>query len=169
MPITKKTPARLEPSEGETTATCAPKPTAAFCHRQAGCSLSDEDIRRSVWALSAASDISWKPDDHLHEVLNHFLGFSFPLDARRVRFWKAKTADSWQLMVEQGGRINRLGDLTIVASQAGFQRALLRATGHYRPILLKTYRPAIWHVVAQCILKVARAKTVRKRGEVTHG
>jgi len=169
MATTRKTLARLEPSEGETIATRAPQPTAAFCHRQAGCSLSDEDIQWSIRFLSAANDISWKPGDHLHEVLNRFWGFLSPLDARRVRFWKAKTADSWQLMVEQGGRMSLLGDLTLLASQARFRRALLRATGHYRPILLKTYRPAIWHVIAQCILKVALATPVRKRGEVTHG
>lgn len=158
MPITKKTPARLEPSEGETTATCAPKPTAAFCHRQAGCSLSDEDVQWSVRFLSAAKDVSWKPADHLHEVVNHFLGFPSRLDSRRVRFWKTKNPDGWQLMVEHGGHLVQMGDLTIVVSQVKFQRALLKATGHFQPLLLKTYKPAIWHVLACCILKASQEK-----------
>lgn len=169
MATIRKTPARLSPSEGETTFSRAPKPTAVLWHRQAGCSLCDEDIQRSVLVLSAANDISWKPSDHLHEVLNHFWGFSSPLDARRVRFWKTKTADGWQLMVEQGGRPSPLGDLTVIKSQASFGRALLRATGHCRPLLLKTYRPALWHCIACCILKAAQEKVTRKRWEVSHG
>jgi hypothetical protein len=164
MDTTKETPARLSPDEGNNTSTPTPQPIVHGDDRQAPRTPFDVadaiiEIRWSAEQLLDSHDITGKSVEHLLQVLNYMWGVTAPSDPSFLRFWKVQVMKGWQLILEIDGRFVCLGELSVLASQARFRRALLKATAYQVPVLIQPYRRATWHAIARCILKFSQVRT----------
>lgn len=148
MPITKKTPARLAPGEGERESTRWTKSNPLLPDRQD--EAPSAEVEMLVSELLKGKGISCHPRPLLRSVLNALWG-------HHLRFFRCQRLWGGEYFVGFGGGVVRLGRIGTITNQARFRRALAVATdgavnGFSATIYIPHYTPEVWDDIVRCLL-----------------
>ena len=148
MPITKKTPARLSPGEGERQSTRWIKCNPLLPDRQD--KAPSAEVHTLVSELLNGKGISCHPQSQLQSVLKALWG-------PHLRFFRGQRLKGGEYFVGFCGRVVRLGRIGTIISQARFRRALAAATdravyGFSVTTYIPHYTPEVWGEIVRCLL-----------------